>query len=430
MTSNELLQAERYLCGAMMIDAGRCVEVPRIVSGSDFQDPDVGRFFDLLVTLSAMGEPVSDLGWLIPAIQATNQYKALGRAQVASIITEVPTVAHAIHYAELVKKASQRRRLIAIGQRLAQLDDNADPSDVAATTAADLVALAESQSSREVFTATECVDAVLRKLDAVSNGQPSGIETGIRCIDAIAGTMQPGELVVLAARTSIGKTAFAYDVTAYNASIGKRVLYFSFEMDDYAIGTRMVSRETGIDCETIQSGRLDKWQRQLVEAVKKEVDKWKLKLVTPSKPKVTTIASHCRAHSAKHGLDLVVVDYAGLIHGSKAMSAYERATEIVKDLKLLATSLRIPVLALYQPNREAEGEMPSLADLRDSGAIEDTADKIWFIHRDRRDTATQFKIAKYRNGAVGNVADGLLVFDPSRTSYRDANFSYQEDFSS
>jgi replicative DNA helicase len=426
--NSEIKDAERFLCGCLLVDAGRCGDAIHIVNGADFQDPDLGSLFDLLVGLVAAGQPVSDLAYLVPAIHGTRAFKALGAATIASLVSELPSIAHAVHYADLIRANSQRERLVEIGRKLAQTSPSDNPLEIAEKIAHELVGIVEQRSTREMFSARECVDAVLQRVDAVAKGKLPGLETGIRCVDAIAGTMQAGELVVLAARTSVGKTAFALDVTSHNASNGKRVLYFSLEMSESAIGTRLVSRQTGLSSETIDNGFLNSSERRQVESARLTVSSWELHVCIPTKPTVATIASYARSHAAKRGLDLLVVDYAGLLRTAKPLPPYERATQIVVDLKELARSLHVPILALYQPNRAAEGEMPTLAHLRDSGAIEDTADKIWFLHRERAQTATSFRVAKYRNGGVGDVADGYLVFDPDRCSYRDVNFEYANDF--
>jgi replicative DNA helicase len=128
-------------------------------------------------------------------------------------------------------------------------------------------------------------------------------------------------------------------------------------------------------------------------------------------------------------LSLVVVDHVGLLRPTgKARNSYESATEIAKELKNLATSLKLPILALCQLNRDGEGEIPKLSMLRDSGAIEENADKVWFIHRERGKSPTDFLIAKYRNGAVGSTESEDLVFDADRCSFQDANSAVHQDF--
>jgi replicative DNA helicase len=239
--------------------------------------------------------------------------------------------------------------------------------------------------------------------------------------------MQRGEMIVLAARTSVGKSALALDIATHNARNGNRVLYFSLEMMEHSVGTRFASRETGLDSESIESGILNPSQRRAIEDAKDLISGWPLTVVTQSSLSVGQIGAYSRAHAARHGLDLIIIDHAGLVKSSER-SAYERATEIATDIQRLAMAVKVPVLACYQINRAGEGQMPTLADLRDSGAIEENAHKIWLLHRERGKAESFFRVAKYRNGQVGDVADGLLVFDPSRASYRDAFHAFASDF--
>jgi replicative DNA helicase len=148
----------------------------------------------------------------------------------------------------------------------------------------------------------------------------------------------------------------------------------------------------------------------------------------PSKPSVAAIGSKSRSLAAKTGLNLIVVDHIGLLNASSSRSRYEAITEITRDLKQLAIALSMPILALCQLNRTGEGEMPTLAMLRDSGSIEEDSDKVWFLHRDRRESETVFRVAKFRNGSTGDLAPGWLVFDKDRCSFRDANFQFRGDF--
>jgi replicative DNA helicase len=414
-------QSERYLVGAMLLDAGLCHDAIRMVSGKDFTDPDLGGLFDELVILSQTGKPVSDNAYVFSVLGHTKPFQNLGVGTIIEILGEIPHAGHATYHAELVQKASQRRTLQLIGARLSSIDQSDDPSDIAESIQSDLVALSESNAGREVFDAGDCVGTVLERIrEAQATGIVPGLTTGIKCVDAAVGTMQPTQLIVLAARTSIGKTAFAVSVAVHNAKMGKSVLYVSLEMDAYAMGARFIAYQTGLSAELLESGQLHSSQLAAVESAEKTVKAWPLHIFVPTKMTVGTIGSYARCHAAKHGLDLVIVDHAGLLRTSKQINAYEQAGRIVEDLKAMARALKQPVLALYQPNRKAEGEMPKLDDLRDSGKIEDTADKVWFIHRKRESNFSEFRVAKYRNGTIGDIDQGLLFFNPNRCTYQDA----------
>lgn len=423
------VEMERMLVGSILVDCGRCHDATRLVSGSDFIDADLGRFFDLIVSLVSAGKPVSDARWLVSSIQGTEAYLAIGAVAIAEMFATVPSAAHAVFYAEEVRRFSQRRQLqqVAIGI----LRDASDelPSTTIADRAIRGITLAQENSfSKDSFTAGDCVTAAMDRLTAASRGESFGIETGIQCIDSIAGSMLPGELVILAARPSIGKTSLAIDIMVNSAQRGTKSLFVSCEMAHTSIGDRLLSRHSGIDCESVQAGIFDADMRRRLDEARQFNAGLSITVWTPSKPSVAGIGSKARSLAAKTGLDLIVVDHIGLLNASSSRSRYESVTEITRDLKQLAIGLSMPILALCQLNRTGEREMPTLAMLRDSGSIEEDSDKVWFLHRDRKESETIFRVAKFRNGSVGDLAPGWLVFDKDRCSFRDANFEFKGDF--
>jgi replicative DNA helicase len=241
--------------------------------------------------------------------------------------------------------------------------------------------------------------------------------------------MQAGELVILAARPSIGKTTLAIDIMTNAAKQGRRGLFISCEMDRRSIGDRLLSRVTAINCERISRALVtDDQATQLRDAVSSWTDQ-PIRIIEASAPTVQQINACSRAEAARHGLDFVVVDHIGLLRPSTRMrNAYESATEIAKDLKSLATSLRMPILALCQLNRDGEGEVPKLSMLRDSGAIEENADKVWFLHRQRDRAESEFIVAKFRNGGTGAIPKGMFVFDCDRCTFKDVAGEFHADF--
>ncbi len=423
-------EMERMLVGAILVDCGRCHEAMRLVSGCDFVDEDLGRFFDLIVALVSQGKPVSDARWLVSAIQGTDAYRSIGAVAIAEMFATVPSAAHAVFYAEEVRRLSQRRQLqqVAIGI----LRDASDelPSTTIADRAIRGITLAQENGfAVDSYSAGDCVTAAIDRAVAVGSGKQSpGIETGIQCIDSIAGSMLPGELVILAARPSIGKTSLAIDCMVNSAQRGTKSLFVSCEMNHTSIGDRLLSRHSGIDCETVQTGVFDADMRRRLDEARQFNADLPITIWNPSKPSVAAIGSKARSLAAKTGLDLIVVDHIGLLNASSSRSRYEAITEITRDLKQLAIATQMPILALCQLNRTGEGEMPTLAMLRDSGSIEEDADKVWFLHRDRKESETIFRVAKFRNGSVGDLAPGWLVFDKDRCSFRDTSFQFKGDF--
>jgi len=426
-------QAERLFVASVLLDAGRCAEIMATVNRADFNDATLGELFGLVAKLSEMGRPVSDPKFLTGQIAGTQLLKDLGgRVGFAELLNSVANCSHAVHYGDQVRAFAQRRRLR--DAALALLNAVGDPdTDVAAAAADAMREIDQTISTTNERRDISAGDAAAAALDAMErslrNESVDGITTGIRCIDEIAGAMHPGELVILAARPSIGKTTMAMDILRHAARSGRRGLFVSCEMDRRAIGDRLLATDTSINSERIARALVTDDQAQQLRDAAIALRDLNYRIIEASAPTVAQIGAWARAHAARYGLSLVVVDHVGLLRPTgKARNSYESATEIAKELKTLATSLKLPIMALCQLNRDGEGEIPKLSMLRDSGAIEENADKVWFIHRERGKSPTDFLIAKYRNGAVGSTESEDLVFDLDRCSFQDANSAVHQDF--
>jgi replicative DNA helicase len=428
--TEQAMKMERLLLGSILIDATRCGEAMQIVEQSDFLDVDIGELYNFVVRLYDVGLPVNDPQWLLGEISKTNTMRSIGATQIAAMIGEAVHPGNAVYYAEEIRQLSTRRKLTKIASEMLA-DAQAPgikPADVASVVSKACGEILAPSASSRLCTASEAVQEAYERMTEPRTNRNDGVCTGIACIDAMAGTMLEGELIILAARPSIGKTTLAMDVMVDAAKRGRKVFFVSCEMNRLSLGNRLLSRESGVSTEEISGALLLPEQTQLIKAAKRAYRDLGMTIWEASAPTVSQILARARSHSAKHGLDLVVVDHVGLLKPSRPMSTYEAATEIAKELKSMATTLNKPVLALCQLNRTGEGEVPKLSMLRDSGAIEENADKVWFLHRDRAQTNTKFIIAKYRQGAVGETEDDLLVFDRERCSFRDVNAGFAADF--
>jgi replicative DNA helicase len=429
----EALKVERLLIGSILLDAGKCSDAFEICQPSDFIDENCSGLFRVVAVLYSQGEPVSDIGWLSSALVGNKSFKGLGGvAGVSELLSEAVTPAHGLHYANEVRRHSQRRSIISAGQRLieAAMQSTFDPVEVASNSVKDLMATIESQDTSRFCAAGDCYAAAVERMYALIRGEKdTGIPTGIRCLDTWVGTLQPSELIILAARPNVGKTAFAFDLLTNAAKSGTKSLFVSCEMNRTQLGQRMISRDTGISVHHIDNGIVSDQEKAAIANARDAIRGLPITIWEASAPTIAQIASHCRSHSARHGLDLICIDHIGLLSASnRNANRYQQMTEIAKDLKTLATSLEKPVLALCQLNREGEGETPKLSMLRDSGAIEENADKVWMLHRERDKQEAELYVAKFRQGRVGKTQDGSLIFDGNRCSYRDANEMFTGDF--
>lgn len=425
--------AERSFLACVLIDAGRCVDAMGILNPDDFLDPVLGELFAIVGRLSQMGRPVSDSRFMAGELAGCRVFRDLGGAVgLAELMSSAVNAANAFYYAEQILNFSRRRKLRSIALSILESTshDDIDMESIASEAIGQITETMNRTSETRDCTAGEAAGASILAMERLLRNEiDNGIQTGIRCIDLIAGAMKPGELVILAARPSIGKTTLAMNILGDAAKNGHRGLFVSCEMDRTAIGERLLANETAINCERISRALVNADQIDRLRNAATKLQDTPYRIIEASSPTVQQIGAWARAHAARYGLDFVVVDHLGLIRPTgKTRSLYEGTTEVAKDLKGLATSLKMPVLALCQLNRQGEVDTPRLSMLRDSGAIEENADKVWFLNREAGKTDAEFIIAKYRNGSVGAAEPGDLVFDKHRCSFKDVNGDMRQDF--
>ena len=242
---------------------------------------------------------------------------------------------------------------------------------------------------------------------------------GLQRLDAITGGLFPSEITILAARPSIGKTALGFGIALHAAKQGKRLLFVSCEMNRIQLGQRLLSLETGIPPNRIRNGYLVDDEKQKLRDALPLIQPLIGKAWIASRPTVDAIRARARLAMSQGGLDFVVVDYLGLLRANdQRAKPYEQVTQLSRDLKSLAVELNKPMLVLAQLNREAgkTNDAPRLEHLRDSGAIEQDADNVLFIHRQRGQSETKLILAKQRQGEVGSID---IVFKADRCCFED-----------
>lgn len=413
---------ERALFGAAILEPTSLDEVSTIVSAADFHETDLGRAFGLMTDLQASGLPVGDLRLLVDKLRAAKLLDAIGGQ---AFIAEAANASHAHNatwYAAKVCELAQLRALERAGELLtAEVNrPDASPNAIRESTEARLEAIQQADTSGEIESLGDMVTSALAEIrDAKQRGVSLGLSSGLAELDEATGGFFNGDLTILAARPSVGKSAFAVEIAARLAAKQKQVLLVSLEMSGKQIAHRFLSRETGISVKAMQSGELSTYQEtQLIEA-KERLRQLPLKSFTASSATVSAIRARAKIHKAQQGLDLLVIDYLGLVGGNSRLSTYERITAISRELKQLAMHIDRPVLCLAQLNREAaKASMPGLEHLRDSGAIEQDADNVWLLHREHL-AANDAKliIAKQRQGPIGTID---LTFNADRMSFTDA----------
>ena len=439
------LSAERAVLGAILQSDGALGEVVGILAPAEFGDDRHAAIFRAMLELAEAGRP-RELTLLVDQLEATgNLDRAGGIAYVASLGDELPDPAAAEHYAELVAQASRRRSLRRIGLELqgAAADPEARVGDVIEDAGEALAKLAAGRGDRG---AAEAFDAAGAALEAIrrecDGGAGAGITTGLATIDADLGPMRPGQLIVPAARTGVGKTALVLQ-WAHHAAVVLResVVVFSLEMSRRELAMRLLAQEAGVALWRLQRGKLvnPRWDDvggdwPAVEAAREVLRGSRLLLVDSGCQTVAAIRARCRARQIQCGLDLVFVDYLQLLgSGERHGNRTEEVSAISRALKLMAGELGVPVVAVSQLNREPErrsdgsavtglertrGE-PRLSDLRESGSIENDADAVILLHRRLEGLPHEVRaavaiLAKNRHGPTGRYP---LIFDPERVCF-------------
>lgn len=426
------LDAEKSLLGAVLIDEETLADISEHVTAKDFYEKRHSIIYAAMMRLYEKHKPV-DLLTLTEELNRKKEIEIIGgSAYLTELTNYVPTSAHAEAYAELVAQKAVRRRLIKASGEISELGYNED------TTTQELLEKAEAelfsvsdQSLKQDLVSIESIltDSFDRMEELHKNkGTIRGIRTGYRDLDTMTAGLQRSDLIVLAARPAMGKTTLVTNL-AYNvATIAKQpVLFFSLEMSKEQLVDRMLADASGVDAWNIRTGNLsDDDFGKLSEAMGEMAE---APIFIDDTPGMTVLEIRTKARRAMHEqpLGLIVVDYLQLMQSSSNRNDGNRVqevSEISRGLKLIARELNVPVVALSQLSRSVESrnpQIPQLADLRESGSIEQDADIVMFIYREayynpetERENLTDLYIAKHRNGPTGKIE---LYFHPERLRF-------------
>ena len=424
------LNAEKSLLGALLLsdsDAGFPYILERL-KPTDFYDKNHGKIYHAMVTLYEKSSPI-DLLTLTSALKAEKTLKEIGgEPYLVELTNFVPTSSHAQAYADIVERASIRRRLIAAGTEIAEkaYQDDAEVGELLGAAEKQLFDVSD-KSIKSDYTSMEdlLVDAFDRMEELHKNkGALRGLKTGFRDLDKKTAGFQKGDLIIVGARPAMGKTTFAQNL-AYNcAEINKRgVLFFSMEMAKSEIIDRMISDVSGVDNWKIRTGNLSDDDFAKISDALGAMGEVPIYFDDTSSMTILELRNKARRAAHDHDIGLVIVDYLQLLQGSDryAGNRVQEVTEISRGLKNLARELEIPVIALAQLSRGVTGRddpRPVLSDLRESGSIEQDADLVMMLHRvdyyhnedDYEPTnITELIVAKHRHGPVGKIE---LYFHP------------------
>ena len=415
------VEAEQSVVGAMLMDKDAIMTAAEIVSGADFYQSAYGVIFDSMVELFNEGKPV-DLITLQERLKEKDVPAEIASLEfVKDLVTAVPTSANVKYYAEIVAEKSLMRKLIRLNEEIANTCyAGKEPLEaILENTEKSVFELLQRRNTGDYVPIRQVVMNALERIEKASKnkGTVTGIPTGFIDLDYKLSGLQPSDLILVAARPSMGKTAFVLNIAQYVAfKKNKAVAIFSLEMSKEQLVNRLFSLESQVDAQSLRTGNMkdSDWEK-LIEGAG-VIGKSKLIIDDTPGISISEIRYKCRKYKLEHGLDIIIIDYLQLMTGSVGRSSESRQqeiSEISRALKGLARELNVPVIALSQLSRAVESrpdKRPMLSDLRESGAIEQDADVVMFIYRDEYyNKDSEFKkqaeiiIAKQRNGPVGTV---------------------------
>ncbi|MDA1079616.1 MAG: replicative DNA helicase [bacterium] len=407
------LDAERSLLGSILIDPEAIIKVADKLTSESFYVPANQALFAAMETLYELRQPID-------AVTLTSQLKkqkqlaqAGGSAAVAELSNAVASASNVEHYAKLVADTATKRRLISVASEMTTLafDEGKDIQDIMDTTEQEVFAVSQKQSIKSFLPIKDTLVESFERLDELqrSGGELRGVPTGFADLDETLAGLQSSNLVILAARPGMGKTAFALNI-AHHVSVAakRRVGIFSLEMSREELVDRLLVSQADIDAWRLKTGRLNQQDYLKLSDAMGVLAESALFIDDTPGLSVFEMRTRARRLMSEHHIDLLVVDYLQLSHGRTRDNRVTEVGEISQGLKNIARELKIPVLALSQLSRAIENrgeKTPQLSDLRESGSIEQDADVVMFLYRKDDDIpeSVSIKIAKHRNGPLGEV---------------------------
>jgi replicative DNA helicase len=444
------IEFERALLGSILIKEDVMHDVSVTVFPQSFYVPKHNLIFKVILELFLNREPI-DILTVTSKLKDKGELEKIGGAvYITELVESVPAAGNALYYAEKVRDKASLRGLIKASEEIAELAFE-NPENVEATldqAEKKIYEVVNVPTSQKFKTIGSSLTEAWERFEHLSANQDArrGVPSGFTGLDNILAGFQKSDLIILAARPSMGKTTFALDIARNAALIHKaHVGIFSLEMSDQQLVDRMLAAEAGVDSWKLRTGRLSNDQEfEAVQNAMAKLSEASIHIDGQPGNNILRMRSTARRLKSEHGLDLLIVDYLQLMSptSSKATdSMTQQVTEISRSLKILARELDVPVIALSQLSRAVEqrGGKPRLSDLRDSGSIEQDADVVMFIHREdkinkesERPNIAEIMIEKHRNGPVGSAElyfDGQHVrFLNLDTHHSSAGAQHNDDF--
>ena len=410
--------AERSVLGSAMLNKDALFDVIEIVSPDDFYNKANQEIFSTMRDMYNAGK-ACDIVTVTEELKKRGTLAACGgSAYISSLTSEIPSTVNASEYAKIIAEEAALRRLIQASEEIREsCFERKDSSDnIMDDAEKKIFSIAESGQKRDY---TSVKDVMFADMDIISkrsmeSGSLTGVTSGFRDLDNKLGGFQKSDLIIVAARPGMGKTAFALNI-ALNAAEkgGANVLIFSMEMSKEQLGQRLIAMKANVDMEDISKGNVqgEKWHEIIMAS--ETIGQCSINIDDTPHPTVYEIRNKCRRMKANQGLDLIVVDYLGLMI-EKSDNVVQEVSQLTRSFKLLAREMDCPVILLSQlsrtPDQRVNNHRPVLSDLRDSGSIEQDADIVLFLYRDdyynkesEKPGVCEVNVAKHRNGPPGEV---------------------------
>lgn len=422
-------EAERGVLGALLIDPHRIPDVTELLHAADFFSKKHGQIFEALVGLNDRGEPVDMITVGERLLGAGSLQQIGGRAYLLQLASSVTNSAHVLHHARLVSETGTLRRLIQQANGIIEQAYSTRPDGDAVSKLVDesenaIFKISESKASGEVMTIASAIEETFKRIDSTAgrSGGLTGVPSGFYDLDDLTCGFTGGQLIILAARPAMGKTALALNIME-NAAFSKLpevdgppvVLFFSLEMGAQSIVSRMLCAHARVDAHKLKTGNIP--ADDYSELARAAGELRECRMFIDDTPGLSVMAMRSRARRVKQqnkALNLIVIDYLQLMTMPKSESRQLEISAISRSLKELARELDVPVIALSQLSRAVESredKKPQLSDLRESGSIEQDADTVMMLYRpeyyeptDENRGVAELVLAKQRNGPTGTVS--------------------------
>ena len=426
------VEAEKSVLGAMMLEREVIFDVMQILRAEDFYMPSHGDIYQGILSVNNTGGAV-DLITLSDALTRSGKLESVGGVEyLAHLTTSVGLISNASSYAAIVKEKALLRDLIRTSDETISdaYGERKSASDILSRAEEEIFRISQERSDRDLRAISGIVGEAFERIQEMNmkGGGLTGVTTGYQDLDRELSGLQASDLVLLAARPSMGKTALGINIATNAAIRGKaKVAIFSLEMSDIQLSQRIISSLSHVDLKKIISGQIEGEEWQTIAEAASAMRKLQIYIDDTASITVSEMRAKCRRMKLERGLDLVVIDYLQLMASDgRNENRQQEISAISRGLKALAKELEVPVLALSQLSRGPEtrtNKRPMLSDLRESGAIEQDADVVMFIYRDdyydkssEVPNLAEVIIAKHRNGPTGTVE---MVFLSDITTFAD-----------